>query len=154
MAMPDRAQPDERDRQGKALELRLMGMTYAKIAEHLGYADESGAYRAVEAVLKRVESQLAEELRKMEDMRLDALLRRQLPAALRGDQKATELVLKIHDRRVKLHGLAMPEKFIIQQVDKDAAALDIQASLDALGYVPPVTPLEPDDPDNAWSNIE
>ncbi|MEV6656445.1 helix-turn-helix domain-containing protein [Nocardia fluminea] len=150
MPTNNRAQPDERDRQSKALGLRLEGHTYAKIADELGYS-ESGAYRAVEAILKRVESAGAAELRKVETLRLEALFHAWWTPAIGGDEKAAGVVLRCHDRLVKLHGLAMPEKLDIT-VDKDAAAFDIAASLAAIGYVAPVTPIEVDT--EPWSNIE
>ncbi|MFC9965304.1 hypothetical protein ACFVH4_13790 [Nocardia ignorata] len=157
MAMPHRSQPDERVKHRKALELRLEGKTYAEIADELGYADESGAYRAVEAVLKRVESAGAAELRKVETLRLEALFRAWWPAALARDEKAAGVVLRCHDRLVKLHGLAVPERVVVAQMthlDKGIAAQEITELMAALGYVEPVTPIEPDAYPGAWSNIE
>lgn len=152
MPTNNRAQPDERDRQSKALSLRLEGKTYAEIANELGYS-ESGAYRAVEAVLKRVESAGADELRKVETLRLEALFRAWWPAALDRDEKAAGVVLRCHDRLVKLHGLAMPERLVIAQVGKEQAALDIVADLEAIGYPPPRPAIEEDDPAEPWSNL-
>ncbi|MGW5438587.1 hypothetical protein [Nocardia asteroides] len=152
MPTNNRAQPEDRDRQSKALELRLEGLTYRAIADELGYS-ESGAYRAVEAVLKRVESTGADELRKVETLRLEALFRAWWPAALAHDEKAAGVVLRCHDRLVKLHGLAMPERLLIEQTSKDQAALDIVADMAAIGYTPPCLPVEPDDPDDPWSNL-
>ncbi|MGW5920781.1 hypothetical protein ACWFPY_17490 [Nocardia fluminea] len=156
MAMPDRAQPDERVKHRKALQLRLEGKTYAEIADELGYADESGAFRAVESILSRVESSGAAQLRKVETLRLEALFHAWWPAAIAGDEKAAGVVLRCHDRLAKLHGLPMPERLVLAQLpfDKEQAAIDITETMAALGYVPPVTPIEEDDPDNPWSNIE
>ncbi|WP_029893374.1 hypothetical protein [Nocardia brasiliensis] len=153
MPSPIKAQPDERDRQSKALQLRLTGMPYNEIAEQLGYADGSGAWRAVDAILKRVESEGADELRKVETLRLEALFRAWMPAALARDEKAAGVVLRCHDRLVKLHGLAMPERVVIERMDKGQAALDIVADMAAIGYAPPVTPIEQDDPAEPWSNL-
>lgn len=129
MATNNRAQPDERERQCKALELRLTGVAYSEIARDLDYADASGAYRAVEAVLKRVESAAAAELRQVEDLRLDALLRRYWPDAIGGDIKAAELVIKLHDRRVKLHGLALGDQLGVGNAEYNQRVADMLASV-------------------------
>ncbi|WP_280269175.1 hypothetical protein [Nocardia wallacei] len=128
MAKPDKAQPEERLRQEEALRLRIGGASYAQIAAKLGYADHSGAFRAVEAVLDRQESHAAESLRQIENGRLDLLWRKAFAAAMDGNAtaeqraKAEERALRVHHARVKLHGLAMPEKLVV------AAAISSQQS--------------------------
>ncbi|MEU4810027.1 hypothetical protein AB0H20_12590 [Nocardia fluminea] len=122
MAKPDIAQPEERERQQKALALRLAGGSYAAIARTLGYADHSGAYRAVEAVLNRVESEGAAQLRQIEDARLNELLLKVWKSAMEGDRSAQEFALKVHDRRVKLHGLAAPERLVVAQTSPESIA--------------------------------
>ncbi|MEV0543797.1 hypothetical protein [Nocardia salmonicida] len=152
MAKPDIAQPEERLRQTEALNMRLLGATWDQIAKEKGYADPSGAYRAVEAVLKRVESAGASELRKLEDMRLDLALRKVGPGVMAGDLKAIELYAKLHDRRVKLHGLAMPEKLIVAQsaMSAEEFATRVDEDLRELGYVLEA-PAPADDADS-WAN--
>lgn len=122
MTKPNKAQPDERERQNEALKLKVAGMSYERIAAQLGYADKSGAFRAVEAVLNRQESHAAESLRQIEDARLDVAVIKVWPGVVAGDPKAIELWAKLHDRRVRLHGLAMPEKLVV------AAAISSQQS--------------------------
>lgn len=158
---PDIAQPDERLRQIKALEMRVVGMPWAAIAEQLGYADHSGAFRAVEAVLKRAESAGAAELRKIEDERLDVALRKLYPGVRAGDQKAIDLWLKAHDRRVKLHGLAAPTKVEVQNigVTYEEFTTTVGEDMRAIGF--PVTgthtpvldtPLTDEGDDDGWAN--
>ncbi|WP_305779500.1 hypothetical protein [Nocardia nova] len=153
MAKPDVAQPDERERQAKALEMRLAGMPWAAIAEHLGYADPSGPFRAVAAVLNRQESEAAGEYRKLEDMRLDVALRKVWPGVIAGDLKAIETWLKVHDRRVKLHGLAMPEKVVLQTtgMDLEAFTTRVEEDLRALG-IDPVMDVPLMQGDGTWAN--
>lgn len=122
MTYVHKAQPDERLRQAKALELRLAGRTWDEIATELHYADRSGPSRAVDAVLDRHESPSVETVRKLQDARLEALYERTWPDAMAGDEKARDFALKLHDRKVKLHGANMPEKMVV------AAAISSQAT--------------------------
>lgn len=160
MAKPDIAQPEERERQQKALELRLAGLPWAAIASQLGYADHSGAFHAVQALLKRVESGAAAEYRKLEDMRLDVALRKVWPGVMAGDLKAIEIWLKIHDRRARLHGLNMPEKLVLQQLNVgltfEEFVTTVAADLAALGIpLSEDTPVEdkPYDPEEPWADV-
>lgn len=151
---PDIAQPVERQRQIRALEMRIVGMPWGAIATELGYADPSGPFRAVEAVLKRTESAGAAELRKIEDERLDVALRKLYPDVRNGDLKAIDLWLKAHDRRVKLHGLAAPTKVELRTEDVtfEAFATRVEEDMRELGIAHRMdTPL--DDSDRAgWAN--
>lgn len=122
MAYVHKAQPNERLRQARALELRLEGKRWAEIAAELGYSDHTGALRAVDAALDRHESPNVEAVRKLQDARLEALYERSWSDAMAGDEKAREYVLKLHDRKVKLHGANMPEKMVV------AAAISAQQS--------------------------
>ncbi len=88
-----------------ALELRLTGETYRQIAVTLGYAGPAGAYKAVQAALKKYGREMAEDVRALELARLDELLGAQWPGAMDGDVQAGNLVLKIMDRRAKFLGL-------------------------------------------------
>ena len=154
---PDIAQPDERQKQARALEMRIAGLPWAAIATELGYADHSGAFRAVEALLKRQESEKAEEYRKIEDERLDLAIRKLYPGVRAGDPKAINMWLKAHDRRVKLHGLAMPDKVVLQQfnvgVTHEEFTARVQEDMRELGFDRVfVVPPEPDDPAEPWAN--
>lgn len=153
MPKPDTVEPEEQERQGKAIELRIAGATYDQIAKALGYADRSGAHCAVNAVLKRRESAQAAELRALEDERLDLALRKVTPGVVAGDLRAVEMLLRIHDRRVKLHGLAAPERVLLGGMDQGTFETTVAQDLKELGIDPkarrPV--LEPE-PDDDWAN--
>jgi hypothetical protein len=105
-----RNKPDAPDRvkAGKALDLRLSGMSYADIADRLGYAGESGPRNAVDRLLGRVEADNATELRRLESLKLDVLQAAVWDQAVAGDSDSIKLALAVHDRRVKLLGLAAP----------------------------------------------
>lgn len=57
------------------MELAVQGLTYAEIAEHEGYANESGARHAVAAAFKRSFDATAEELRPVYQARANTLWR-------------------------------------------------------------------------------
>ncbi|WP_330253604.1 hypothetical protein OG874_03065 [Nocardia sp. NBC_00565] len=96
----------------------------------------------MESLLQRVESHAATGAAQGGGHATAALFRKYWPAAINGDDlKAAELVLRIHDRRAKLHGLPMPERLILAQlpgmsdetfmprVAEDLAALGITAAM-------------------------
>lgn len=97
-------------RELKALNLRLAGCSFREIAAKLHYADHTGAYRAVEAGLKKGFEEPATQVRKLELARLDSIMRPLWPKAKRGGVKAIDRILKIMERRAKLLGLDQPAK--------------------------------------------
>lgn len=70
-AAPEKIKASEKAR--KALSLRQQGMSFREIAERVGYKDESGARKAVSALLKRVEFEDVGEYRKLMLLRLEEL---------------------------------------------------------------------------------
>lgn len=89
----------------RALELRLGGLRFGEIAEIIGVS-ESQVCRDVNAYLKDVPKQKADELREQELMRLDKLQLALWPAAMAGDTRATAQVIQIMQHRNKLTGLS------------------------------------------------
>ncbi|MHA3021138.1 hypothetical protein ACXPWS_12855 [Mycobacterium sp. BMJ-28] len=110
MAKPDQPNADERRRAALALELRTCGMTYGAVAAQLGYADESGARKAVDRLLSRIEHGGVTELRQLEGQRLDAMQRAVWAQACGGDLDAIKAALAIMGRRAKLYGLDAPQR--------------------------------------------
>ena len=98
------------ERQKEALSLRLVGLSYDAIAERLGFANRSGAFRAVQAALKKTLQEPADELRTLELERLDSMLLPMMAQAKKGNQGAVDRVLRIMERRAKLLGLDAPTK--------------------------------------------
>lgn len=104
-------QRDERN--AKAAELHLAGVSYTRIAHAIGLSSKSAAYAAVAAGLRAkgdpaptpadddlppsIEDAIETEL-----ARLDALLRGQWAEARGGNQRAAETVMKIGEQRLKL----------------------------------------------------
>ena len=98
------------ERQKEALSLRLVGLSYDAIDERLGFANRSGAFRAVQAALKKTLQEPADELRTLELERLDSMLLPMMAQAKKGNQGAVDRVLRIMERRAKLLGLDAPTK--------------------------------------------
>src|SRR6266542_3076396 len=115
------------DRQLRALELRKKGRDYRYIATSLEYAGPSGAYQAVMTALKETLREPADEVRKLELDRLDAMLTAIWPLALAPDLKAQEQVLRLMDRRARYLGLDSP---IRVDIEHDIRVLAAELGID------------------------
>jgi len=62
-----------RENQKKALQMRLMGISYPIIASQLGYKNHTSAYDCVMAALREIPKEAAEQLKQLEMARLDSL---------------------------------------------------------------------------------
>ena len=96
-------------RADEALRLRLLRLPYRTIAERVGYASPSSAYRAVERALKNLPRENATALRDQELEALDVAQRSIMRMVLSGHLGAIDRMLRIMDSRARLAGLyAMP----------------------------------------------
>jgi chemotaxis protein histidine kinase CheA len=103
------------ERQREALQLRAAGRTFEDIAKELGYRGPSGAYRAVQAGLKKTLQEPADELRRVECERLDRLMEALWERAIvRGNVAAVDRVLRIMERRSRLLGLDAPSRLQLE----------------------------------------
>lgn len=95
-----------REKQQQALELRKAGATYLEIANSLGYADPSGAKKAVDVALSRVQVENAKEVILLDLQRLDELQMRCM-AQLRNknDLNQVDRILRIMQQRYALAGI-------------------------------------------------
>lgn len=121
--------PEQIDKEIKVLELKRSGATWDAIAEVVGYANGSGAFKAYQRAMVRTMQQPADELRNAEVDRLDRLQRAFWFDAIGSkDQppvlKAAEFVLKVIDRRAKLLGLDAPTKIQAEVVTYDASGIE------------------------------
>ena len=101
-----------REREKRALELRKAGLSYAQIAEKLGYADPSGAHKAVMRALdKLVPKEDVEKVRRLELARLDAIaIKLWKQIVEEGDIQAVNAYLRVMERRARYLGLDAPQK--------------------------------------------
>ena len=122
----------------QALDLRLAGASYRQIAQQLG-VDVALAYRDVAKMIAEYASEPAGQVRKAEVARLDKLMLAHWSEAIKGDYKATQMVLQIMDRRARLLGLDAPQRIDItgwiremaqrEGLDPDAAVRDAEGIL-------------------------
>ena len=145
MARPKVATAAERSRQVQALELKKAGLTDAAIAEQLGYADKSGAWRAWRAVLDRQEATGALELRELHGARYERLLQAVWAAAMEGDVAAVREARKLIDSMARLYGTNKLDELAARQAELDemqalAVVGVMRAFAQALGQ-------DPDDPE-------
>jgi hypothetical protein len=94
----------------KAIQLRIAGKSYDEIARILNYNSPQAVSKAVLKALRDIPKEKAEELRTVENQRLDALQDGVWPRATFGDVEAVMAMLKLMERRAKLNGLDMPTK--------------------------------------------
>ena len=97
--------PQVLDKEQKVVSLRREGFTWDQIAKEVGYASPSGASDAYYRASYRVVQDDIDQLRQLENDRLDYLLNAVWDNALAGDYKAVEACLKIMARRARLLGL-------------------------------------------------
>jgi hypothetical protein len=98
------------EKQLNALEYRKLGYSFKQIADALGYAGPQGAYEAVQAALRSVIREPAEEVLGLELERLDALFVKPYSSALAGDLQALSACLAVMTRKARLLGLDAPVK--------------------------------------------
>lgn len=92
-------------RKARAVELALTGMPYDEIASAVGYANRGTAWRTVQRALRDRTFKAVDEYREMEMTRLDTLQSACWDAALAGDLRAVEVVLRVMEQRRRLLGL-------------------------------------------------
>jgi hypothetical protein len=100
-------------------------VTFAEIAEELGYNSPQAAHDAVKRALDRLTSEPAEQVRALEAARLDDMFRVQYAKILEGDTNAIPPALKIMERRAKMLGID-----IEQMNEKTITVIGAQAEPD------------------------
>ena len=130
-------EPAAVDRQRRALELRRQGASYSTIASRLGYANKGGAHKLVRRALRATLQEPADELRRLETERLDALLRALWHKAIAGHGAAIDRVLKVMERRANLLGLDAPKK-VQQTIDPAVRAIAAEVAAECDIPVPTV----------------
>lgn len=121
-----------RDKAQRALDLRLAGKSFDAIAKEVGYASRSGAFMAVDELLKaRIAeaTENADELIRLELERLDMMANALWSKVKKGDAPAIDRMIKIQDRRAKYLGLDAPSKSELTGADGGAIKIDAREEL-------------------------
>lgn len=145
---------DTAARDGEACRLRTTGMTYAQVAEQLGYHDASHARQGVERAMTATLSEPAEALRRLELAKLDTMavaawevLDAEHPVVSAGRimvhdgeplrdpmpvLHAIDRLLRIAERRARLLGLDSPIRVgAISMADIDAEIVRLDTEIAA-----------------------
>ena len=89
---------------------RACRYSHDRIGTELGYANRSGAWKAVNRALRARTDEAVDEYRALEIARLEELLTAYYPDAMKGDLRAAEMCLKVVGAEVKLLGLDRPRR--------------------------------------------
>lgn len=106
-------------RRAAAIELRLGGWTYDRIAQRLGYYDRSHVNRDVRVEIERISAEQRDNALHLRDLmfeRLERLVAAAWEPALGANPDAIELVRKLTADEVKLLGLAAAVKVDLGKV--------------------------------------
>lgn len=140
------------EKRRKALELRKGGATYDQIATAVGYADGSGARKAIKKALGAVTQEQATELRVLQVERYNHMLLTIWPKISAGDERAIGAGLAVMDRINDLTGIRAPEQVQVDVTHTDEvlviagdkadyiSALRKMAGIDANGHTLPALP--------------
>lgn len=128
LSSPARIAAVERHR--RVLELRKAGWTFERIAKEVGYASLNGAHTAFQRALKATIQQPADEVRRLEVERLDALLATLWPDLTNAvsfvqRNQAIDRILGVMDRRARMLGLDAPTKV----AGPSGGAIDVRHSI-------------------------
>lgn len=121
------------EKQRKAMEMKIAGATFEQIAAQLGYADASGAYRAVSRGLIETMRPAADELRELMVRRYERLLLGVWRDATSGDLKAADVARKILTDMARITLPLKVEATVTQQTETDAALQELVAELERRG---------------------
>jgi hypothetical protein len=98
------ARINAQEKRRRAMEARKAGMSYTQIAELLGYADASGASKAVHKAFSQIIQEPVAELKVLQIERINHLLMAVWSKAQAGDERAIASVLSLMDKLDRYEG--------------------------------------------------
>lgn len=113
-----------RDKERRAIALKLAGASYQSIAQQLGYASAAGAWKAVQRGMKSSLQEGAGELRRIHYGRLEHMLMLLWPDVNRKDLPSMHAALSIMDRMEKLFGLNAAERIEVTAAQETVIVAD------------------------------
>lgn len=126
MAKQSKLKPETIEKEAKVLELRRGGLTFDLIAQRLGYASASGAYKAYQNACNRIVYDDVVETRKVEMDRLDIAQAAIWGNVVQGEVPSVIALIRIMERRAKLLGLDMPTRTQIEVNVYEQDAIDAE----------------------------
>jgi len=116
------------ERRTEAMALRLAGFNFTQIGERLGISRE-GAQNLLSRTMERVDNKAAEQMRALENARLDRVQAAIWSEVLSGDLKAVNTFLQLSARRARMNGLDAPTAITLsvnvrQEMEQALSALE------------------------------
>jgi hypothetical protein len=102
----------QRARRIEAMSLKLAGFSTVQIAERMGIQPDT-VRKLINRTLATAENRAAEQMRELENSRLDRAQAAIWSQVLAGDYRAVMVFLQISQRRAKLNGLDSPAPVVI-----------------------------------------
>ena len=124
----DARRKKQRARRVEALSLKLAGVSTAQIAERMGIQPDI-VRKLINRTLATAENRAAEQMRELENSRLDRAQAGIWSQVLAGDYRAVMVFLQISQRRAKLNGLESPASVAISpnvRMEMERALADLQ----------------------------
>ncbi len=118
----------QRARRIEAMSLKLAGVSTSQIAERMGIQPDT-VRKLINRTLATAETRAAEEMRELENQRLDRAQAAIWTQVLAGDYRAVMVFLQISQRRAKLNGLDAPASVVISpnvRMEMERALFDLQ----------------------------
>lgn len=128
-----------RARRIQALNMRTKGQTWPEIAKALGIS-ETWAQTIVRNLLREAESENIEDLRALENARLDVAQAAIWPQVKKGSLGAVAEFVKISKRRADMNGLDQPQRVVVTgeiRASMETALLELEGVLNAVGIEVP-----------------
>jgi hypothetical protein len=117
------------NKENQVVELRRQGLTWQQIADTVGYSAPMSAYDAWHRANRRIVADGIDDIRKIEQERLDIAQAAIWPEVIQGEIPAVNTLLKIMERRSKLLGLDTPVTQTIRAEVITYDANDIRSEL-------------------------
>lgn len=115
----------QRERDAQLLELRKQGLSFDAIGELHGISG-TAARKAVKKLLDRIEHEPADELRRLENERLDVALAALWESVRDGSESAIATLIKLMERRAKLLGLDTRDTTIPEAAQGHTVTINVQ----------------------------
>ncbi|MEU3704723.1 hypothetical protein AB0E82_20840 [Streptomyces anulatus] len=138
--MADTPRWSDADRRAETVRLRQSGKDFQEIADELGFPDRAAAATVFAEALHDADHLEPAVRHQAESHSLDELQVAIWQTALDGDLAAIETVLRLSERRSRLHGLDAPARLEVALAPLDAVSMT-SAELEellALGDDPPM----------------
>ena len=126
--LEDARKKQQRARRVEAMSLKLAGVSTAQIAERMGIQPDT-VRKLINRTLQTAENRAVEEMRALENARLDRAQAAIWSNVLAGDYRAVMVFLQISQRRAKLNGLDSPASLVISpnvRMEMERALSDLQ----------------------------